>query len=99
MTLMYNTFKKCFVFAVFKFQNWSGRNIIWIICKNISYAYFLVLWIFIVVIFLVDEKCEKKVVTPLEVALLQLKHVIIIPLSSLGTGTGQFMSELWSKYV
>lgn len=45
------------------------------------------------------ENCEKKVVTPLEVALLQLQHIIIIPLSSFGSGIGKFTEELWSKLV
>ncbi|KAJ8975860.1 hypothetical protein NQ317_015898 [Molorchus minor] len=40
---------------------------------------------------------KKKVVSLLEVWLLQVKSLIIIPLSALGTGMGQFGGELWSN--
>ncbi|XP_074026260.1 uncharacterized protein isoform X2 [Leptinotarsa decemlineata] len=43
------------------------------------------------------EECERKYVTPLEVALFQLKHILIIPMSSLGAGFGHFANELWDK--
>ncbi|XP_057667321.1 uncharacterized protein LOC130900619 isoform X1 [Diorhabda carinulata] len=39
--------------------------------------------------------CEKRMVTPLDVGLNQLKHIIIIPLESFGTGMGKFSKELW----
>ncbi|KAG5887445.1 hypothetical protein JTB14_003296 [Gonioctena quinquepunctata] len=42
-----------------------------------------------------QEDCERKLVTPLEVALLQLKHIIIIPMTALGTGMGQLANNLW----
>ncbi|XP_056647689.1 uncharacterized protein LOC130452430 isoform X2 [Diorhabda sublineata] len=40
--------------------------------------------------------CEKRMVTPLDVGLNQLKHIIIIPLESFGTGMGKFSKELWA---
>ncbi|XP_018563668.1 uncharacterized protein LOC108905330 [Anoplophora glabripennis] len=43
------------------------------------------------------EDCEKKVVSLLEVGLSQVKSVIIIPLSAVGTGMGNFASELWEN--
>ncbi|VEN58408.1 unnamed protein product [Callosobruchus maculatus] len=44
-----------------------------------------------------NKDCEKKVVSPLEVLLLQSKHVIIIPGTALGTAVGGFASEMWTQ--
>lgn len=43
------------------------------------------------------KDCEKRMVTPLDVGLNQLKYIIIIPLESLGTGMGKFSKELWEN--
>ncbi|CAH1153852.1 unnamed protein product [Phaedon cochleariae] len=47
-------------------------------------------------LFIADQrKCERRYITPLEVALFQVKHIIIIPMSAMGTGMGNFGNELW----
>ncbi|KAJ8954746.1 hypothetical protein NQ318_011441 [Aromia moschata] len=43
------------------------------------------------------EDCEIKVVSLLEVGLLQVKHILIIPLGALGQGMGQFGEGLWTS--
>ncbi|XP_072387449.1 uncharacterized protein [Diabrotica undecimpunctata] len=44
-----------------------------------------------------QKDCERKIVTPLEVGLNQLKHIIIVPLESVGAGMGKFGAQLWDK--
>lgn len=44
-------------------------------------------------------ECEKKFVTPLDVMLYQIKYIIIIPMQALGTGMGEFGSNMFSKYT
>ncbi|KAJ8937003.1 hypothetical protein NQ314_012085 [Rhamnusium bicolor] len=43
------------------------------------------------------QECEKKNVSLLEVGLLQIKSVIIVPLSAIGIGMGQFGAGLWKS--
>nr|CAH7758290.1 unnamed protein product [Callosobruchus chinensis] len=45
----------------------------------------------------INKDCEKKVVSPLEVLLLQSKHVIIIPGTAFGTAVGGFANEMWTQ--
>ncbi|CAH1961271.1 unnamed protein product [Acanthoscelides obtectus] len=44
-----------------------------------------------------NKNCEKKVISPLEVLLLQVKHVIVIPGTACGTAFGGFANEMWTQ--